>query len=253
MTNSIRGDNSHTLLRLADVRDVDIASLIDGNAYLFRWDADQQEFIMAGDDDYLLLDGSREMTGDLDMGGHDIVDVGDVDGVSVSGTSTLLSTHVADTFNPHAVTLAQAGVDCFAVTTRVGTNLNGTNVAVDWDQSAYINSGGYTHSTSTNPSRVQVDASGTYRIDCTLTFDSDQQRTSIMAEARVNGSTLVAGQGATGIILNQNNHDHASVHVGTLVELTDGDYVEIICNRDAATGNVLLVDDKSVLALTRVR
>lgn len=45
------------------------------------------------DDDhtqYLLVDGTRQMTGDLDLGSNDIVDVGDVDGRDVSADGTKL-------------------------------------------------------------------------------------------------------------------------------------------------------------------
>jgi len=52
------------------------------------------EFNPAGD--FLLRDGSVAMTGNLDMGGNNIINVSEVDGVDISA-------HVADVSNPHVV------------------------------------------------------------------------------------------------------------------------------------------------------
>jgi hypothetical protein len=63
-----------------------------------------------GDDDhaqYLLVSGTRAMTGNLNMGSQAITSVGNVDGRDVSADGSTLDSHVANTSNPHSVTAAQ--------------------------------------------------------------------------------------------------------------------------------------------------
>jgi len=65
-----------------------------------------------GDDDhpqYLLTDGTRTLAGDLDLGGNDITNVGDVDGVDISAQATTTNAHIADTANPHGTDLGNLG------------------------------------------------------------------------------------------------------------------------------------------------
>lgn len=64
-------------------------------AILKIWDGSKEvEIPMEDPTLYLLLDGTRAMTGALDMGSQAIVNVGNVDGVDVSA-------HAADTNDPH--------------------------------------------------------------------------------------------------------------------------------------------------------
>ncbi|MBN2256683.1 MAG: hypothetical protein JW704_02515 [Anaerolineaceae bacterium] len=65
-----------------------------------------------GDDDhpqYLLVGGSRAMSGSLNMGSFAITNVGNVDGVDVSTLASTVSSHIGNTSNPHSVTASQAG------------------------------------------------------------------------------------------------------------------------------------------------
>lgn len=56
----------------------------------------------------LLAGGSVPMSGHLDMGTKNVINVGTVDGRDVSADGSLLDNHVANGANPHAVTLQQA-------------------------------------------------------------------------------------------------------------------------------------------------
>jgi len=63
------------------------------------------------DDDhtqYLLVDGTRAMTGDLNMGSNAIISVGNVDGRDVSSDGAMLDSHIANVANPHTTTLELA-------------------------------------------------------------------------------------------------------------------------------------------------
>jgi len=71
----------------------------DGTAWGKVGVTDHGELTGKDDDDhpqYLLVDGSRAMTGALDMGSYAITNVGNVDGRDVSADGSTLDTHVAD-------------------------------------------------------------------------------------------------------------------------------------------------------------
>jgi len=65
-----------------------------------------------GDDDhtqYLLVDGTRAMSGNLDLGTNAITNVGNVDGRDVSADGTALDNHIANTSNPHSTSISNIG------------------------------------------------------------------------------------------------------------------------------------------------
>jgi len=62
-----------------------------------------------GDDDhpqYILVDGSRAFTGDLNAGGNDLTNVGLVDGVDVDAFESTTNAHIANQSNPHLTSVA---------------------------------------------------------------------------------------------------------------------------------------------------
>jgi len=59
---------------------------------------------------YLRRDGEDAMTGNLSMGGNQIVNVGNVDGVNVSGLKSTTDIHIGRVDNPHQVTKSQVGL-----------------------------------------------------------------------------------------------------------------------------------------------
>ena len=62
-----------------------------------------------------------------------------------------------------------------------------TPLVIEWDVERYKDSG-FTHSTSTNPSRVYVDQDGTYQIAASLRSSSSAQRAQPVARILINGS-----------------------------------------------------------------
>ena len=78
-----------------------------------------------GDDDhpqYLLTNGGRTLTGDLNLGTNDITNVGTVDGVDVSAQAATTNNHIADTNNPHATDLGNLGTGTLAELNALVTN-----------------------------------------------------------------------------------------------------------------------------------
>lgn len=66
---------------------------------------------LANDDhlQYLLVDGTRAMTGALDMGTNNITNVGTVDGRDISTDGSTLDSHVGSSSNPHSTSIANIG------------------------------------------------------------------------------------------------------------------------------------------------
>jgi len=78
---------------------------------------DHGNLLGLGDDDhtqYLLENGTRALSGDLDLGSNDVTNVGLVDGVDVSAQATTTNNHIADTANPHATNLGNLGTGTLA-------------------------------------------------------------------------------------------------------------------------------------------
>ena len=81
-----------------------------------------------GDDDhpqYLLVDGTRSMSGNFDVGTNNIINVGTVDGRDVSSDGSTLDSHVADT-SIH-FTLQDIGLDGYALDSDLTSHINDTN------------------------------------------------------------------------------------------------------------------------------
>lgn len=107
-----------------------------------------------GDDDHPQYhDGSLPYTGNLDMGGFQITNVGNVDGRDVSVDGTNLDNHISSTANPHSTSLANIGSGTLAdlnskvtdatlddisgartPTTHSGSHITGGSDELDGDQ-----------------------------------------------------------------------------------------------------------------------
>lgn len=109
---------------------------------------------------------------------------------------------------------------------------NGTISYIDWDGTAIHKDIGFTHSTVTNPSRVQVDADGRYEIKANVqATQGGAARTTLMSGLRVDGSTVnVRGR--------QRNYSRGSAYgdlgvpLCTEIDLTNGQYVEMTVTVD---------------------
>lgn len=111
------------------------------------------------------------------------------------------------------------------VTQNVG-GANGTVTYISWDATAIKKDTGFTHEDVTNPTRIQVDADGRYRVTWMVGItQGGSSRTTWMSSLRVNGTTAV-------IRGRQRNYSRGSVYgdgsvgMDTEIDLTNGDYIE---------------------------
>lgn len=118
-------------------------------------------------------------------------------------------------------------------------DLGGANGAVSyvlWDGTQLNVDTGFTHSTTVNPSRVQVNADGRYEIKCNISItQGGTSRTTFMTGLRVNGTTA-------NLLGRQRNYSRGSGYgdtstgLNTEIELTDGDYIEVSVTIDDTDG-----------------
>ena len=115
------------------------------------------------------------------------------------------------------------------LTVSTTQNLGGANGAVsyvDWDGTQLNVDTGFTHSTVTNPSRVQVDATGRYALTWMVSItQGGSARTTYMSAYRINGTTIVT-RGRQRNYSRGSGYGDTSLGMVTELDLTDGDYIE---------------------------
>ena len=113
---------------------------------------------------------------------------------------------------------------------------NGTVSYINWNGTQLHIDTGFTHSTSTNPSRVQVDATGRYSINATVgVTQGGGSRTTIMSSLRVDGTTAVLRGRQRNYSRGSNYGDMSIAHI-TELDLTSSQYVELAITIDDTDG-----------------
>ena len=111
---------------------------------------------------------------------------------------------------------------------------NGTVNYVDWDGTQLNVDTGFTHSTGTNPSRIQVDADGRYSLYWMVGItQGGSARTTFMSALRVNGTTVIT-RGRQRNYSRGSNYGDTSLGMTTEIDLVDGDYIEVNITVDDA-------------------
>lgn len=116
-------------------------------------------------------------------------------------------------------------------------NLNGTAVAVNWNQQVAAAGSDITYNVA-NPSRLTLATTGNYRVSVNLKGSTvSTQRAAITAQLRQNGVAMRGPISACGYIRYASGHEESSVHIAAFVyPFTAGDFIEIVCNQEAAAG-----------------
>lgn len=131
-------------------------------------------------------------------------------------------------------------------TTAGGTNISSTTAyALAWNLSSDYDSTYFTHSTSSNNSQLTVNVAGDYLVAITLPVqrsDTNQTRTTIEADIRINGGKRNVGVGRSAFIRTTSSHSESSDHLYVLLRgLQAGDYIEsYVANITTATDAVTI-------------
>jgi len=116
-------------------------------------------------------------------------------------------------------------LDKDTATENVGGS-NGSKHQVSWDNEIRKDTG-YTHSNSTNNSRIYVDNDGRYRIVATVSVEQGgNARTTYMLYVRVNGSTEIK-RCVSRNYCRGSSYGDASCTMTTQLDLNANDYIEI--------------------------
>lgn len=112
---------------------------------------------------------------------------------------------------------------------------NGTISYVNWESQLRLDAG-YTHSTSVNPSRLQVDAEGRYTITATVSAQQGGgSRTTLRGFLRLNGSTII-DRAASRNYSRGSSYGDLTVSMNTELDLTSSDYIEVGIEVDDTDG-----------------
>ena len=175
-------------------------------------------------------------TGDQDISGKQNVLA---EGAFVDGDKTKLDTYseANQTANNAKVSYVVAPyAHLIPSTTQNMGGSNGTVHYVNWDGTAINVDTGFTHSTGTNPSRIQVDADGRYEIKANVSvIQGGTARTTYMTGLRVNGTTANL-RGRQRNYSRGSGYGDTSTGLCTEIDLTNGDYLEMSVTIDDSDG-----------------
>jgi hypothetical protein len=123
-------------------------------------------------------------------------------------------------------------------------NLNATSwTPVQWNNET-VKDGIYTHSNTTNSSRIEVSTTGLYRVSYAVTTENQNaNRKNILSRLRLNGSTMQVPGGVTAYSRNTTDSYATNSCPPVLISMTSGDYIEVVARGvpGASTGNALTV------------
>ncbi len=134
------------------------------------------------------------------------------------------------------------------VATPVAISWNGTTTTIRIVDSLF------THSTSTNPSRVEVNADGLFEISYSISVDNvGNSRTTPRSRIRLNGSTYITIGVGYSYTRNTTDDKLTLVTHPVLLPLTSGDYIEILCDQQGTAGTANTIPDESSFKIKLIR
>jgi len=122
--------------------------------------------------------------------------------------------------------------------------------AIPWETQSFVDNK-FTHSTTTNPSRVTFTQDGKYK----LTYDINWEGSSslvVRSFAFLNGLTRILSSESYGLCHNPTDDTGANTNT-FFFDVTDGDYIEIIGERSAGNGSADTIANESHLLIEYIR
>lgn len=140
----------------------------------------------------------------------------------------------------------QAGTTTFNAPTPIAWDCTSTNFR-------FIDST-FTHSSSTDPSRVTINDAGLYEISYSVAWDTtaNGRRTST-CRFFVNGSVAVPAVGTSHAYARNNNDDWESNSSSFMYSFNAGDYYEIQCESTGSNGSITTLANESWTSIKLVR
>lgn len=218
----------------------------------------------AHDDTLLLIASIKGPRGDVGPAGANGLDGSPGTGstINISEDGSLISSLVSNLNFTGGLTVTSGTTyttvnvtdSVFQAYSSIATSLNNsTPVAISWDNEI-IKDTGYTHSNTSNSSRVYVDSSGWYEINYNILMDSDgTSRTMVRGRVRKNGTTYIS-IGSTCNYTRNITNDLCNISPGQfLLQLDSGDYIEVLCDQQGDSSATYNVADSSHIYLKLIR
>jgi hypothetical protein len=215
----------------------------------------------ATDDTLFTVVSLRGLRGDKGEDGADgpagtgsTINVSEDGTIEASNVSNLNFEGATVTSGSSYTTVTIAGgktVQCYSTNT---TNLNvATPVAVGWNNEDIKDDDTFTHSNTTNPSRVYVDVSGWYEVSYNVYYSGASSRSNVRGRIRKNGTTYL-GRG-TSVNYTRNTTDQSgSISSGPfLVSLSEDDYIELLTDQQGTATTCSMVSGDNYIRLTLFR
>lgn len=160
--------------------------------------------------------------------------------------------------NKSTVTISQNSIveEVIQLSSTSNLNLNvfGTAIEIPWDVELFKDATAFTHSNSTNPSRISVLHNGVYEINYMFSIENiDNQRKTLRSRLRKNGTTFI--DGSSSYSFTYSKFDDKSTHVSSsfLVELTTTDYIEVMVNGQTNAGDVNMIPNENLVFVRIMR
>jgi fibronectin-binding autotransporter adhesin len=137
--------------------------------------------------------------------------------------------------------------------TAGGTDVNtATATPIPWGGETRVDSG-YTHSTSSNNSRVTITNAGWYRVTYNITSaDQGAGYTNSLCEVRVNGSTYNSPSSSYSTSASSTSDPYATNTSSVIFQASASDYVEVVCSKAGASGSALTVANDSWMLIEKL-
>lgn len=212
----------------------------------------------AGVDKVLISDASGNGTWNealpLDIEEDDVVIASGINTLNFEGAVTV----VDEGGNKATVTVSgsTAVEEVLQLSSTSSLNLNDltTPVEIPWDVELFKDVGTFSHSNTTNPSRITVLHDGIYEINYMFSIENDDnQRKTLRSRLRKNGATYFDGSASYSFTYSK--FDDKSTHVSSsfLVELDANDYLEVLVNGQTNTGIVNLIPNENLIFVRIMR
>lgn len=212
----------------------------------------------AGIDKVMISDasgvGSWEEALPLDVEEDDVIVASGINTLNFQGAVTVVN----EGGNKATVSVTQSTVieEVIQLASTSNANLNGLTfpVEISWDIELFKDITAFSHSNSTNPSRITVLHDGLYEINYMFSVENDDnQRKTLRSRLRKNGTTYIDGSASYSFTYSK--FDDKSTHVSSsfLVELDTNDYLEVLVNGQTNPGAVNMIPNENLVFVRIMR
>jgi hypothetical protein len=112
-----------------------------------------------------------------------------------------------------------------------------TPVAIPWDGEDFKDAGLYTHSTTTDNTRIEVESDGIYEISYVVnTNNGSNTRNTVRTRIRLNGTTFLNRGTTHSYSRNTANDYQTNALPSVMLQLNANDYIEVLGDRTGDTG-----------------